>query len=419
MACGLLNAPFMKKALLLLVMLGGCGLYWGNNSDDDVCNGGAAGEALPPAQQLIDPSTGACTGWGGGGGCYDSCGPCAEGTDIAEPDWASCYSACSDIQVEGACESTAGCHADYTVVYTPGGPQQTFWKCVNTPPSGAIEGGGCANLDAQTCSEHDDCTSAYSTDSYGNTKYASCANEADAACNAVDCGPGYHCEQECYPCGGGTDGSGGGSGGGSGSGWGSGGGSGWGSGGGSGDGCMNSCSPACVPDQTCANVDCGPGYTCAMECSSGTCYPACIPSNNGGPGDCYGMVTCNIAPPQCPANTVAGVANGCWTGYCIPQSACGPNDPGQCYAPVTCGAPAPLCPTNTMPGVKNGCYTDFCIPIGDCEMPACETITDESTCELRMDCIPIYNGTNCTCSPNGCTCQDLTWERCESAYMPL
>ena len=211
----------------------------------------------------------------------------------------------------------------------------------------------------------------------------------DAACSAVDCGMGYHCEETCYPCDT-TDGS----------------------------MCDPECYPACVPDQTCANVDCGPGYECAMECSSGTCYPACIPTG-GGPGDCYGSVTCNSAPPQCPANTTPGVTNGCYTGYCIPVSQCGPSDPGQCYAQVMCNIAPPACPMGSLPGVVNGCWSGFCIPTGDCEVSACETLTDETSCESRMDCIPIYNGTDCTCTPSGCTCATETWERCESALMPL
>lgn len=400
MACGLLNAPTMKKSLLLLVLLGGCGLYWGG-SGDDVCNGGGA-VAKEPAQEYVDPSTGQCSGYGGGGGGCDPCGgPCAEAEALPPPDWASCYSSCSGLS-EDSCLNTAGCHADYTVVYAPGpGPVDTFWQCVALPSYVTItEGGGCANLDAQSCSEHDDCASDYVQDAAGNSKFASCDPESsDPGCSAVDCGPGYHCDEECYPC----DGSGSG---------------GMSSGSGSGGMCSDTCSPTCVPDQTCASVDCGPGYTCAMECSSGTCYPSCIPSS-GGPGDCYGSVTCNSAPPQCPANTTPGVANGCYTGYCIPVSQCGPNNPGDCYGQVMCNIAPPSCPMGTLPGVTNGCWTGFCIPTGQCEVPACETLTDETSCESRMDCIPIYNGTDCTCTPSGCTCANETWERCESALMPL
>jgi len=392
----------MKKSLVLLVLLGGCGLYWGNNGDD-VCNEEYGGGEAEPSQGYVDPSTGQCEYYGGGGGYCGACEPCADDAvakEPAQPDWASCYSACSGLD-ENSCLSTSGCHADYTVVYTPSGSaQDTFWQCVGLPPyTTVVDGSSCANLDAQDCSDRDDCASDYEQDASGYTKFASCDPEqSDPGCAAVDCGPGYHCDEECYPC----DGSG----------------SSMGSNTGSGGMCDDACSPTCVPDQTCASVDCGPGYTCAMECSSGTCYPTCI-STGGGPGDCYGQVSCNSAPPQCPANTTPGVANGCYTGYCIPTSQCGPNDPGQCYAQVTCNIAPPSCPMGTLAGVSNGCWSGFCIPTGDCEVPACETITNEQTCESRMDCIPVYNGTDCTCTPSGCTCATETWERCESALMPL
>jgi hypothetical protein len=45
--------------------------------------------------------------------------------------------------------------------------------------------------------------------------------------------------------------------------------------------------------------------------------------------------------------------------------------------------------------------------------PACSTLTTEAACKARPDCTPIYNGSNCTCDPNGCTCQNETFERCQ------
>jgi hypothetical protein len=54
---------------------------------------------------------------------------------------------------------------------------------------------------------------------------------------------------------------------------------------------------------------------------------------------------------------------------------------------------------------------------------ACETLTDEATCNARGDCTSVYNGDNCTCYPGGyCECEILTWDRCESlgvVPMPL
>jgi hypothetical protein len=176
----------------------------------------------------------------------------------------------------------------------------------------------------------------------------------------------------------------------------------------------------CVPDQDCTTVDCGPGYQCVEQCNAlvGPCQVQCVPVDHD-PGQCYGSVTCTSPPPLCPASTTPGVANGCYTGYCIPIAACMPNDPGQCYATVTCTAAPPQCPSGTLPGVTNGCYTGFCIPTYDCELAACETLTTEAACTGRGDCEPIYVGTDCTCDPDHCECQTLTYERCQSQVMPL
>jgi hypothetical protein len=406
----------MRKALLLLALVAGCDMYWGNG-DDVVCN--KAYEAVPQ-QGYVDPTTGSCEYIGGGGYCDNACGPCEGGADIAVPDWPTCSSQCSGLD-QTSCEASPGCHADFQ-----GG---AYWQCVAVAPTGPTEGGGCNLLDAQGCSEHDDCVTNYSSsDTFSscapeNTAYCladsdcssgqrcdtstcyqpncppdgDCASVCegvcvpDQACTNVDCGSGYHCEETCYPCD-------------------------------TTDGTMcppdDSCTPSCVPDQTCADIDCGPGYSCAMDCSTGTCFPTCV-ATGGGPGDCTGQVLCNSAPPACPANTTPGIANGCYTGFCIPVTDCGPHDPGLCYGQVTCTSAPPSCPMGTLPGVTNGCYSGYCIPTTSCEVPACETLTTEAACTSRNDCNPVYSGTNCTCDSSGCTCQTLTFERCESALMPL
>lgn len=41
-------------------------------------------------------------------------------------------------------------------------------------------------------------------------------------------------------------------------------------------------------------------------------------------GTCSGQVACRALPPTCPAYTTPGVANGCWTGSCIPDELCTP-----------------------------------------------------------------------------------------------
>jgi len=368
---------------VVAVLLCGCDLYFGGG-DDVVCSGGGPKEV--PQYQGRNPQTGVCESVGGGW-CDDSCGPCPA-VDVAQPDWGACYSKCSDLD-EQSCFVTSGCFAAYLDDPAADGKRQ-FWGCWETAPSGPVQG-QCSNQDAQNCSRHDDCIAIYSgtTDAqntnYAGTSFLQCAPEPSTyciddsecganarcdhatcypsptcpecptcgacpdsntcygvcvptdpmACDVIDCGPGYHCEEQCYP------------------------------------GPMSYCEPVCVQDQTCANVDCGPGYTCSEVCTTDSngmtsCSPVCVPQN---PGDCYGPVSCDALPPACPMGTVPGVLDGCWSGYCIPQS--------------------------------------------QCPLAACGTLTTESACVARMDCMPIYEGTDCTCYPNGCECQVLTYERCE------
>lgn len=66
--------------------------------------------------------------------------------------------------------------------------------------------------------------------------------------------------------------------------------------------------PQCPPDSNCEPTR--PFELCAPE--------------GADPGSCAGQpVACDALPPQCPANTEPGVANGCWTGACIPSKYCG------------------------------------------------------------------------------------------------
>ena len=408
MARALLEALHMMRSSLVLgaMLLAGCSLYFGG--DDQPPNCGYGDDVA--AEVLRDPSTGTCTTFGWGGGCSPDC-PCPgvkNGVDIPPPpDWASCYTACDGLD-EKTCGATPGCHADY--LGTPCPPNAdclwsgvNFWQCSAVPSTGPIEGGDCWGLDAQTCSEHDDCASAYTPldPSVAHT-FDQCFPEPGAvdACTGVTCAPGSHCEDQCTPC----------------------------------DpkdpstGCMSTCTATCVPDITCATVDCAPGYTCEEVCNGpicdppgpcpDQCAPECVPVGTG-PGDCYGTVTCTNAPPACPANTTPGVANGCYTGYCIPISACG-KDPGSCYPDggVMCSIAPPACPSGTEPGIANGCWTGYCIPDWACTAAPCASITDEKTCISRSDCEPIYDGMDCTCDPSGCTCATETFARCEDLIAP-
>jgi hypothetical protein len=97
---------------------------------------------------------------------------------------------------------------------------------------------------------------------------------------------------------------------------------------------------------------------------------------------------------------------------CAPETSI--PDPGSCVGPITCTTPQPTCPANTLPGRRNGCWTGYCIPIADCDqLPACSEL-NEMDCIGRTDCAPIYQGVNCSCTTTGCTCQSWTFDSCKT-----
>lgn len=122
---------------------------------------------------------------------------------------------------------------------------------------------------------------------------------------------------------------------------------------------------------TCTGLD---AWTCSQHDNCGAIYDAgsngpdafasCITEPKHDPGLCQ-SATCNSAPPKCAVGSTAGVANGCYTGYCIPTGQCGKHDAGSCDL-ATCASASPACPTGTIPGTSNGCYTGFCIPLTAC-----------------------------------------------------
>jgi hypothetical protein len=156
--------------LLLVGLVPGCAFY-GGGDDDDCAFGG--GQRLAVADSYRDPASGQCeqlgTGGGGGGTTCDPCGICNPSPDQPppepQPDWALCDGSCSGLD-EATCMDTSGCRAAY-VSSCPEGTgcsetSVTYYACWPTAPSGPIEGGGCAGLDAQSCSEHDDCAAVHS-----------------------------------------------------------------------------------------------------------------------------------------------------------------------------------------------------------------------------------------------------------------
>ncbi|MGE0396224.1 MAG: hypothetical protein AB7T06_05830 [Kofleriaceae bacterium] len=282
----------MRHAFVLVVaLLGGCQLYFGGDDEPPPTCGWGTGGAEPgyPSQLLRNPQTGECEEFGGygggyGGNCYydEDYGSCvcddyAEPTSPPNPGWPACDSSCTLLDEE-TCLAEPGCQVAYWEQNTPG--TSLFRGCYATTDFGAPST-SCFNLDAVGCAQHDNCSIFYTADYADNepgttepswAQFTQCRPEpTTAGCAAVDCGPGYHCEDSCYPGMGGTPGG---------------------------------CTPMCVPDNGngCANIDCGPGYECVETCDT------MDPTTMGGcfPGQCYGSC---VPTTACETLTTEGACN--------------------------------------------------------------------------------------------------------------
>jgi hypothetical protein len=167
-------------ALAALALLApGCAIYFPDGDDDDDCEWGGGdqpppdgdGEGAPEAPTgLRNPSTGQCEyygGGGGGGGCNDPCG-CDDTPDEGEPaplpSWGYCDGYCTGLD-EQTCLATAGCRGGYIETCPTAGPcdlatQRSFYECWQVDQTGPIQG-SCENLDAWSCSVHDDCVAVH------------------------------------------------------------------------------------------------------------------------------------------------------------------------------------------------------------------------------------------------------------------
>lgn len=129
------------------------------------------------------------------------------------------------------------------------------------------------------------------------------------------------------------------------------------------------CGPEPVVGGGCELVDCQAGYHCEQQC-----YPC-----DGTNGPC---------PPQCQTQCVPD-QNLCAAADCGPGTECvvtctnPPNGPSECNA--------------------------TCVPL-----TACEVLQTETACTSRSDCTPVYLGDDCTCYPDYCECNVLTYDRCET-----
>ena len=259
----------------------GCGLYWGGRQRRRRLQRGGLRHGIAPVGYR-DPQTGTCEYFGGGGGGAAATTAtaqhvCAEpATGQALPDWGQCDTNCDGLD-ENSCIETAGCHAAYLDLGLDAlvAPNKFYGCWATAQGSSTLPPTTCAGLDAQTCSERDNCSmvyTAYNGDQLPQ-KFEQCIDESISGCG-VDIG---------LP-----------------------------------DGLRTASSSARRATAWAARTRAQPSTACPT------------PAGASCTGRTIDVQTCGAAV-SCPANTTPGIANGCWTGYCIPNAACGSPNPGECY----------------------------------------------------------------------------------------
>ncbi|MBK9071314.1 MAG: hypothetical protein IPL79_09975 [Myxococcales bacterium] len=207
--------------------------------------------------------------------------------------WAACYTACEQLD-EAACDASDTCQTAYI--------DGSFWGCWETTLYYVAEG-ACGELGAMDCATREDCNPNY---------YHS---------DVLPGGPSGQ-DEGAYST------------------------------------RFNGCTAdGAVPSLTCANVLCNIGTQCEMLNSNGeTCFED------------------EAMPPDCQP-------------VCVPVTV----EPGSCYGDVSCDGPPGDCPDGTLPGIADGCWTGYCIPLAACEPPpSCDAVASEVACISREDCAPLY-----------------------------
>jgi len=160
-----------------------------------------------------------------------------------------------------------------------------------------------------------------------------------------------------------------------------------------------SCVPENPPVRGCVRDDQCPGETICNQ-DTGLCVEdICVAD-----ADCEQGAYCDTVSGGCVTTNTCSANADCAEGFECDESrsTCVPDD-GVCETADDCGQDE-LCNTGT----------------GECYVPTCDALTDETICFERADCAPIYRGNNCK-DPSGaqcsaaeanCTCESFTFISC-------
>jgi len=360
-------------ALVTLAVGSGCQFYFGD--DDDDCTE-IRPAPYPPGGGYIDPATLQCQYvGGGGGGCY---GASADQTaPIAPVDWGTCQNACTGL-TEAACLASDACRGVYVQleVFDPDQWVDVFSACYPTAPSGPVSGGGCEGLGAQECSRHNDCIAVHAS---VPGAFEFCDREP-SVCDPTTVPPPPPPQLLRDPQTGKCVAGGGGGGGGCGPGtgvdvpalqdWGI-----------CGSPCESLDEPSCRAADGCRAIYANryPPNVDAVEFVFETCWPT-APSGPVRGGTCEGL-----GAQECSRHD-----------DCIARHE---SDWSSCSDPAGCDYTA---------GQFNSCVAETAPP-----PPPCNTL-GEAACVGRDDCTPLYAGSNCDCTPSGCTCETWTFDTCQA-----
>jgi hypothetical protein len=192
--------------------------------------------------------------------------------------------------------------------------------------------------------------------------------------------------------------------------------------------CSGSCIPAgtenrsCNPN-SCWQTGCPVGFVCAAD---GTCVPDGTPNCTS---DAECAAGCYCLNGNCEETSICTADNQCPAGQTCDENrtTCEPIT-GTCYTPAVCNVAPPACNAGELAEVANGCYTGLCLPEASCPddppAPACDEITDWNAClAAAPECTAVVGGTNChrpygsACQPmdSDCTCDTYTFLGCVDA----